>query len=134
MEIKGPTKYGGDQIVDVIVPDRKENYMDQVPENTSPSKEKVVPTDSDIDARDKTTTSMRLETIDARDEGVQEDISGLVHKTPKRRTSGPQNRNRKIRDEANYWNHINVSDIEEKSVALISAGQPARGRRSTKRP
>jgi hypothetical protein len=37
MEIKGPNKYGGDQIEDVIVPYRKENYMDQVPENTSPS-------------------------------------------------------------------------------------------------
>jgi hypothetical protein len=37
METKGPNKYGGDQIEDVIVPYRKENYMDQVPENTSPS-------------------------------------------------------------------------------------------------
>jgi hypothetical protein len=63
---------------------------------------------------------------------VQEYISGQVHKTPTKRTMRPQTRNRKIHDEENYWDPITVSDVEE--TPQKSAGQPARGRRLTKRP
>jgi hypothetical protein len=142
MEIKEPPKKGADHIAEDIVPDRTEQYMDLVPKNTSPLKEKVTPPEGDIEARDKQATSTletltALETMDARDECVQEYISGLVHQTPPRRTTGPQTRNRKIRDTANHWDPITVSDIEEtpqKSAAPLSAGRPARTRRSTNRP
>jgi hypothetical protein len=53
MEIKEPPKKGADHIAGDIVPDRTEQYMDLVPKNTSPLKEKVTPPEGDIEARDK---------------------------------------------------------------------------------
>jgi hypothetical protein len=103
-----------------IIPDKTEVYIATVPEKTSPSKEKIVHSD-DADAHDQ------------EKDGEEEYIPGCVHETPPRRTLGPQTRHRKRIDEATYsWDPATVSDT--KKTPLKSAGQPARGRRSTNRP
>jgi hypothetical protein len=47
---QGATEEGYDHIEEDIVPDRTQQYMDQVPKNTSPLKEKVTPPEGDIEA------------------------------------------------------------------------------------
>jgi hypothetical protein len=132
MEIKEPPKKGADHIDRSRTDGALHGSGTQEHLTTvTPLKEKVTPPEGDINAQDKQATSTletatTLETIDARDECVQEYISGLVHKTPPMHTTGPQTRNHKIRDTANYWEPITVSDIEETPQVdqLVDAGRP----------